>query len=77
MNTASRSKSLDLVLPHQGLPNLSHLRQVRAPEEVYTLAHDMGIFTISRMERAPYQGPKRKLVLAFDVGTTFSGVSYW
>ena len=27
-------------------------------------------------ERQPYQGPARKLVLAFDVGTTYSGVSY-
>ncbi|KAF8901894.1 hypothetical protein CPB84DRAFT_909984 [Gymnopilus junonius] len=26
--------------------------------------------------RPPYSGPHRKLVLAFDVGTTFSGVSY-
>ncbi|TEB26535.1 hypothetical protein FA13DRAFT_1888794 [Coprinellus micaceus] len=26
--------------------------------------------------RAPYVGSRRKLVLAFDVGTTFSGVSY-
>jgi hypothetical protein len=24
-----------------------------------------------------YQGPRRKLVLAFDVGTTYSGISYW
>ncbi|KZV77361.1 hypothetical protein PENSPDRAFT_597305 [Peniophora sp. CONT] len=26
--------------------------------------------------RAAFQGPKRKLVIAFDLGTTFSGVSY-
>ncbi|KAF8959252.1 hypothetical protein BDZ97DRAFT_1667388 [Flammula alnicola] len=26
--------------------------------------------------RPPYNGPHRKLVLAFDVGTTFSGISY-
>ncbi|KIM36856.1 hypothetical protein M413DRAFT_31259 [Hebeloma cylindrosporum] len=26
--------------------------------------------------RKPYSGPARKLVMAFDVGTTFSGVSY-
>ncbi|KAI0310592.1 hypothetical protein OF83DRAFT_849842, partial [Amylostereum chailletii] len=26
--------------------------------------------------RAPFIGPKRRLVLAFDLGTTFSGVSY-
>ncbi|EIW80580.1 hypothetical protein CONPUDRAFT_105634 [Coniophora puteana RWD-64-598 SS2] len=28
------------------------------------------------VDREPYQGLSRKLVLAFDVGTTFSGVSY-
>ncbi|TFK20835.1 hypothetical protein FA15DRAFT_707737 [Coprinopsis marcescibilis] len=28
------------------------------------------------MSKKPYSGPSRKLVLAFDVGTTFSGVSY-
>lgn len=26
--------------------------------------------------RQPYRGPSRKIVLAFDIGTTFSGVSY-
>ena len=26
--------------------------------------------------RTPYSGSSRKLVLAFDVGTTFSGVAY-
>ena len=26
--------------------------------------------------RTAYQGPKRKLVIAMDLGTTFSGVSY-
>ncbi|KAG6864533.1 hypothetical protein C0991_008908 [Blastosporella zonata] len=26
--------------------------------------------------RSPYTGPFRKLVLAFDIGTTFSGISY-
>ncbi|KZT00544.1 uncharacterized protein LAESUDRAFT_688021 [Laetiporus sulphureus 93-53] len=26
--------------------------------------------------RVPYTGPRRRLVLAFDIGTTFSGVSY-
>jgi hypothetical protein len=28
------------------------------------------------MPRQPYSGAYRKLVLAFDVGTTFSGISY-
>ena len=32
---------------------------------------------LSNMQpRSPYAGPCRKLVLAFDVGTTYSGVSY-
>lgn len=26
--------------------------------------------------RSAYDGPRRKLILAFDVGTTYSGVSY-
>jgi hypothetical protein len=26
--------------------------------------------------RSPYTGSSRKLVLAFDIGTTYSGVSY-
>ncbi|TFK19357.1 hypothetical protein FA15DRAFT_648441 [Coprinopsis marcescibilis] len=26
--------------------------------------------------RSPYTGPRRKLLLAFDVGTTYSGISY-
>jgi len=26
--------------------------------------------------RSPYKGTSRKLVLAFDIGTTYSGVSY-
>ena len=28
------------------------------------------------LERKPYTGLTRQLVLAFDVGTTFSGISY-
>ncbi|TFK20846.1 hypothetical protein FA15DRAFT_624859 [Coprinopsis marcescibilis] len=28
------------------------------------------------MSKKPYSGPTRKLLLAFDIGTTFSGVSY-
>lgn len=27
--------------------------------------------------RPPYSGLQRKLVLSFDIGTTFSGISYW
>ena len=26
--------------------------------------------------RSPYGGPSRKLVFAFDIGTTYSGVCY-
>ena len=28
------------------------------------------------MTRSPYNGPSRKLVLAFDIGTTYSGAAY-
>ena len=28
------------------------------------------------MPLSPYDGPTTKLVLAFDIGTTFSGISY-
>ncbi|KAK2462914.1 hypothetical protein APHAL10511_005112 [Amanita phalloides] len=31
---------------------------------------------MSRAQRRPYAGTRRKLVIAFDVGTTFSGASY-
>ena len=34
------------------------------------------LMTITTDTRKPYSGNKRSLVLAFDVGTTFSGVSY-
>ena len=39
------------------------------------LPTSLNLFRMST--RASYQGPRRKLVLAFDVGTTYSGVSYW
>jgi len=28
------------------------------------------------MARSPYRGTSRKLVLAFDIGTTYSGAAY-
>ncbi|KAK2462912.1 hypothetical protein APHAL10511_005110 [Amanita phalloides] len=31
---------------------------------------------MSRAQRKPYDGTRQKLVVAFDVGTTFSGASY-
>ncbi|KIJ11254.1 hypothetical protein PAXINDRAFT_84746, partial [Paxillus involutus ATCC 200175] len=31
---------------------------------------------LNMISRKPYEGLSRKLVLAFDVGTTYSGVSY-
>ena len=34
------------------------------------------ILNFPMISRPPYQGPHRKLVLAFDVGTTYSGISY-
>ena len=33
------------------------------------------IFPMST-SRSPFHGPNQKLVLAFDVGTTYSGISY-
>ena len=30
----------------------------------------------SPMPREPYEGTSRKLVLAFDIGTTYSGAAY-
>ena len=33
-------------------------------------------FPSSPMAYAPYNGTSRKLVLAFDIGTTFSGAAY-
>jgi hypothetical protein len=37
----------------------------------------VSLSTHSMNTRLPYSGPFRKLVLAFDVGTTYSGISYW
>ena len=34
------------------------------------------LFFSNMTTRAIYRGPQRKLVLAFDVGTTYSGISY-
>lgn len=34
------------------------------------------VFFEMATNRPPYHGTKRRLVLAFDLGTTFSGVSY-
>jgi hypothetical protein len=36
-------------------------------------------FNVSRMslpQRKPYDGFQRKLIISFDIGTSFSGVSY-
>lgn len=33
-------------------------------------------FTVAMEARQPYHGLSRKLVLAFDIGTTYSGISY-
>ena len=32
--------------------------------------------SLSTMESARYSGPSRKLVVALDIGTTFSGAAY-
>lgn len=52
---------------------------VAEPEE-YTnnlrLAGNSQQRRLSPMTRAPYTGETRKLILAFDIGTTFSGAAY-
>ncbi|KAI6030475.1 hypothetical protein F5J12DRAFT_294005 [Pisolithus orientalis] len=43
----------------------------------YNVSLSTVVHSLSRMySRQPYEGPPRKLILAFDVGTTFSGISY-
>ena len=37
--------------------------------------NDTNLLT-SMIPRKPFQGRAKKLILAFDVGTTYSGVSY-
>ena len=34
-------------------------------------------FGLAKMVRATFDGKDRKLVIAIDVGTTFSGVAFW
>jgi len=34
------------------------------------------VFPPMSTSRTAFRGPRRKLVLAFDVGTTYSGISY-
>lgn len=41
-----------------------------------TGSHLTPIFRMSTTSRSVFHGPGRKLVLAFDVGTTYSGISY-
>ena len=50
----------------------------RNPGNIYgrRLADDLLQRRHSPMTRAPYTGTSRKLVLAFDIGTTFSGAAY-
>jgi len=42
----------------------------------YRLSFSTSYFAAMAIMRSPYAGPSRKLVLAFDIGTTYSGVSY-
>ena len=46
----------------------------------YTEPYSCGSFSksplTSPMPREPYEGTSRKLVLAFDIGTTYSGAAY-
>jgi len=36
----------------------------------------LSYLVVMAITRSPYKGRTRKLVLAFDIGTTYSGVSY-
>ncbi|OAX34644.1 hypothetical protein K503DRAFT_803418 [Rhizopogon vinicolor AM-OR11-026] len=46
----------------------------QSQREAHTLAPQTSVTSI--LAREPYKGKTRKLVLTFDIGTTFSGVSY-
>jgi len=41
-----------------------------------TTCHTSTLIFPMTTSRSAFQGPSRKLVLAFDVGTTYSGISY-
>ena len=46
-------------------------------ENIYYLVHGpCHLLHCFFMNRAPYNGFHRKLILAFDIGTTYSGVAY-
>jgi hypothetical protein len=47
-----------------------------SPRYITLLDQKANLQITSMLPRKPYEGSTRKLVLAFDVGTTFSGVSY-
>ena len=49
---------------------VSCYRTITSPVLCLAPIHTMDI------TRAPYSGPSRKLVVAFDIGTTFSGAAY-
>ena len=49
----------------------------RTPSSSYPALSDLPcLFIIIMSSRPPYKGSRRRLVMAFDVGTTFSGISY-
>ena len=52
------------VTVHKGHPAVNH-----------SSSH-LPFFSSNMLTRAIYRGPRRQLVLAFDVGTTYSGISY-
>lgn len=56
----------------------AHRIQVYKRDIAFTLTHAAPrlLAPNSMFAREPYAGSSRKLVLALDVGTTFSGVSY-
>ena len=73
--------SLERRLPNEkcGAFSLDHSESVADPEEHAYIAIPswaLSSTALSPMARAPYSGTSRKLVLALDIGTTFSGAAY-
>jgi len=68
--------SLDVwVLPGTAF-RLRYVRKsVAGPRKIFDACY-LSPTPIMDIPRAPYSGPSRKLVVALDIGTTFSGAAY-
>ena len=58
---------------------LAHRRQpISVQKHFHEKPQHLSFLPLDRaMDRKPYAGSTPKLVLAYDVGTTFSGAAYW